>query len=471
MNIRTIILINVIAALSAVASAQAELQTTLISVERAELKARNEAGEISFTLITGRVESCADQDEDTVCDPDDNCPETYNPNQTDTDDDGVGDACECTEAQVLFVRDDNHHNEDLEDWEVLPQILMDNGMDLTVIDEPSDGLNYADISAYDVVWFTNPGWPVDDEQSIDALEQFYADGKAVVMQGDDLTWSQDHAFDEKLQQFTGLQHIDNGKDQDYSVAFDNSSHPLLLGLNGRTITYTEDDIDTSLAVDNDLLLFGHGTLLSDAAYNGVAMALRDASETGKGVKLMLMLTLSKLAGDERDLIVQNIVQWLLVRTGACEDDCADEDNDDVCDLEPPYDNCPATANTDQADTDGDGIGDACDSGGTEDNATENTPPVAAFTVSPAVAAVSEVFMLDASDSYDAEDEDTTLSVRWDYESDGSWDTQYTTEKNAAHSYPAEGSYTITLEVKDSGGLTATATREVTVSGASGPACS
>ncbi|MCP4717309.1 MAG: hypothetical protein GY868_19475, partial [Deltaproteobacteria bacterium] len=113
----------------------------------------------------------------------------------------------------------------------------------------------------------------------------------------------------------------------------------------------------------------------------------------------------------------------------------------------------------------------CGDGGTQDNTTENSPPVAAFTLSSVTVAVSKTFELDASDSYDAEDDDATLSVRWDYESDGSWDTQYTTDKNTDHNYPAEGSYTITLEVKDSGGLTATATREVTVSGASGPACS
>ncbi|NIP41735.1 MAG: hypothetical protein GWN61_04340, partial [candidate division Zixibacteria bacterium] len=33
-------------------------------------------------------------DGDDVCESDDNCPDTYNPEQTDSDEDGVGDACE-----------------------------------------------------------------------------------------------------------------------------------------------------------------------------------------------------------------------------------------------------------------------------------------------------------------------------------------------------------------------------------------
>jgi hypothetical protein len=37
---------------------------------------------------------CADRDQDTVCDSEDNCPDASNPAQSDGDDDGIGDACD-----------------------------------------------------------------------------------------------------------------------------------------------------------------------------------------------------------------------------------------------------------------------------------------------------------------------------------------------------------------------------------------
>ncbi len=48
---------------------------------------------------TGCVHDGGDADGDAVCDRDDNCPRTANPEQTDTDPaDGIGDACECRAA-------------------------------------------------------------------------------------------------------------------------------------------------------------------------------------------------------------------------------------------------------------------------------------------------------------------------------------------------------------------------------------
>jgi predicted transcriptional regulator len=53
-------------------------------------------------------------------------------------------------------------------------------------------------------------------------------------------------------------------------------------------------------------------------------------------------------------------------------------------------------------------------------------------------------------------------VRWDWEDNGIWDIDWTLNKTASHQYSTPGNYTVQLEVRDSGGLTATATELIVV---------
>jgi hypothetical protein len=91
-----------------------------------------------------------------------------------------------------------------------------------------------------------------------------------------------------------------------------------------------------------------------------------------------------------------------------------------------------------------------------------TAPTVCFAVNPAQGPVETVFTFDATCSHDAEDPDTALSVRWDWEDDGTYDTAFSGDLQATHSYAAEGDYTVRLEVRDSSGLTGTTTHKVTV---------
>ena len=93
----------------------------------------------------------------------------------------------------------------------------------------------------------------------------------------------------------------------------------------------------------------------------------------------------------------------------------------------------------------------------------NAPPVASFTVSPTAGTVATVFQLDASASSDAEDPPGALKVRWDWESDGVWDTPRETAKTAQHQYVQAGSYVIRLEVLDTNRQANTTSIPVTVS--------
>ncbi len=83
----------------------------------------------------------------------------------------------------------------------------------------------------------------------------------------------------------------------------------------------------------------------------------------------------------------------------------------------------------------------------------NTIPMALFTISPSYGTVDSVFVFDASESSDLEDLEEDLEVRWDWESDSTFDTEYSTNKIAQHQYQIGGTYYITLEVKDTRGMT------------------
>ncbi len=83
----------------------------------------------------------------------------------------------------------------------------------------------------------------------------------------------------------------------------------------------------------------------------------------------------------------------------------------------------------------------------------NRQPLAAFTMNPGLGTTSTLFQFNASGCTDAWDPPDSLRIRWDWNNDGVWDEGFSTTKTAMHQYLAAGSYTIMLEVKDTGGLT------------------
>lgn len=94
----------------------------------------------------------------------------------------------------------------------------------------------------------------------------------------------------------------------------------------------------------------------------------------------------------------------------------------------------------------------------------NTPPVASFIVDPLSGETGTSFSFDASGSSDAETASNSIDVRWDWDGDGGWDTPWSSEKTATHSYVVPGSYEVVLEVRDANGLTTSTTVEIEVTG-------
>ena len=93
--------------------------------------------------------------------------------------------------------------------------------------------------------------------------------------------------------------------------------------------------------------------------------------------------------------------------------------------------------------------------------TAHVPPDALFLVFPTLGSVVSPFTVSANLSSDYVDPLSSLDVRWSWEANGSW-TPWTAVKYAAHRYDLPGTYTITLEVNNTAGLTDTWMWPVTV---------
>jgi len=92
----------------------------------------------------------------------------------------------------------------------------------------------------------------------------------------------------------------------------------------------------------------------------------------------------------------------------------------------------------------------------------NLKPTAKFFVGYEFGNLATNFYFDAEATSDQEDYADLIKVRWDYENDGIWDTQFAKEKISGHKYGAAGVYRVKMQAMDSGGLTDTTSLTVNV---------
>lgn len=174
--------------------------------------------------------------------------------------------------KVLVIRDDNHHNEFSSDTNFIYDALVAEGFDADFFDEPAEGTKASDFGDYDVIWYSNPGWPQDELSTFRALLQFSATGKGIVMQGDDISWAMGRAF--PTRELTHLEfksngtrtcnkRTDNNSGEDYLVSFANISHPILAGLENTSFFYG-DDIDHTVPSGHGEEILA-GAILNDDA--------------------------------------------------------------------------------------------------------------------------------------------------------------------------------------------------------------
>jgi len=169
-------------------------------------------------------------------------------------------ATEAEARNLLVVLDDNHRGEDWRDGEFVHDQMLQLGYAPDYIVEPVLGLDLSMLEAYDLVWFVNPGYELDDVSTHRALNAYRQNGGALILQGDDITrFRGDPLFMRPLTYLSWLgngtvacgAYIDNNEGEAYTVKVDGelaSSHPLTIGLAGESFTYG-NDIDLTRPLD------------------------------------------------------------------------------------------------------------------------------------------------------------------------------------------------------------------------------
>lgn len=94
---------------------------------------------------------------------------------------------------------------------------------------------------------------------------------------------------------------------------------------------------------------------------------------------------------------------------------------------------------------------------------ENKPPRPKIEVSTPYGNITTNFLISAWPSMDDVTPPSNLLIRWDFESDGTWDTEWSYEKELFHQFAVPGTYWITLEAEDEGGERASGTIRILVS--------
>ena len=89
-------------------------------------------------------------------------------------------------------------------------------------------------------------------------------------------------------------------------------------------------------------------------------------------------------------------------------------------------------------------------------------PAASFIVQTGFAGNTSAF--DASGTTDDDSAAGEIQVRWDFTSDGTWDTVFGVTKTANHTFGTAGTYAVKLQAKDKWGLLGESTRDVVIRG-------
>ena len=93
---------------------------------------------------------------------------------------------------------------------------------------------------------------------------------------------------------------------------------------------------------------------------------------------------------------------------------------------------------------------------------QNLPPDPKFIIGCRRGNIRTQFYFDSWPTQDPESLPTSLEVRWDFNGDNEWDTDYSKERRVYHNYPEPGTYKVYMEARDPDGLSDTTAQFVEV---------
>lgn len=167
------------------------------------------------------------------------------------------------DPRILVVRDTADPESPDEDEYIKERLIAAGFNNVDLIDEPLGGLRLIDTISYSIIWFVNPGHPIDNDVSYRTLRRFRVHGGGVIVSGDDANQNSSLSAPYDMAHFSFMDYdasatndnangtqtcgelTDNNDGEVYQVHF-NDGAPLAVGIIDRTFYYG-NDIDRNIA--------------------------------------------------------------------------------------------------------------------------------------------------------------------------------------------------------------------------------